>query len=278
MCSNVVSRNAELSIPIPLSRCMESSCTQTRQFRQSWTTLIILGRKKPLLMKKQFGELERNLGFNYVPTEDEGVTTTSKRANWSSCLEQEWGVAMSKLRMTVWAFERPEVYSDTDQKAPPGSLSHVNSGNVSLLQQAAVWYFRNFRKDSGNIGSQAEAAVSWGITPARWWLQTCFIITTTCLNDPIWLIVFISKRLKPSSGFTVSQLFQWRYPHCMQTRGQKRKNCFIHVRYRVINASKIHTLDTWGMQWLHVTWSAFRMHDTKRQLRLPSKNMKTATF
>ena len=45
-------------------------------------------------------------------------------------------------------------------EGPPGSLSHVNSGNVSLLQQAAVWYFKNFRKDSGNIGSQAEAAVS----------------------------------------------------------------------------------------------------------------------
>ena len=162
--------------------------------------------------------------------------------------------------------------SDTDQKAPPGSLSHVNSGNVSLLQQAAVWYFRNFRKDSGNIGSQAEAAVSWGITPARWWLQTCYIITTTCLNDPIWLICFMSKRLKPSSGFTVSQLFQWRYPHCMQTRGQKRKNIFIHVRYTVIDASSIHTLDTWGMQWIHVTW---RMPNAGHQtaVGLPWKNM-----
>ena len=237
MCSNVVSRNAELSIPIPLSRCRRDNSVNRGP---PW----YLGAQNPLLMKIKFGELERNLGFHYVPT---GVL----------------------VRQVGTSGHRSE--------GPPGSLSHVNPGNVSLLQQAAVWYFRNFRKDSGNIGSQAEAAVSWGITLARWWLQTCFIITTTCLNDPIWLIFFISKRLKPSSGYTVSQLFQWRYPHCMQTRGQKRKNIFIHVRYTVIDASSSHTLDTWGMQWIHVTWSAFRMHDTKRQLGCPGK-ICSATF
>ena len=55
MCSNVVSRNAELSIPIPLSRCMESSRTQTRQFSQSWTTLIPWG-AKPLADEIDFSE------------------------------------------------------------------------------------------------------------------------------------------------------------------------------------------------------------------------------
>ena len=106
MCSNVVSRNAELSIPIPLSRCMESSCTQTRQFSQSWTTLIPWG-AKPLADEETIRRTWTQSGIQ--------LCSNWRRGGYHD--KQKGQLAMSKLRMTVWAFERPEAYSDTDQKA-----------------------------------------------------------------------------------------------------------------------------------------------------------------
>ena len=68
MCSNVVSRNAGLSDPGLIPHCSQSLHGVILHTDESIQSIVDhLGAQQPLLTKKQFGELERNLGFNYVP-------------------------------------------------------------------------------------------------------------------------------------------------------------------------------------------------------------------
>ena len=86
MCSNVVSRNAELSMPGLIHHSSQSLHGVTLHTDDTFHSIVDhLATQKPLLTKKQFGELERNLGFNYV---EDGVL--ARRAFKLSGIQYDW--------------------------------------------------------------------------------------------------------------------------------------------------------------------------------------------